>query len=307
MDAERSDAALRRTRLGRLAMVGAAVAWSTAGLGQRGLEVSAATQVAGRAVFAALALFLLVLATERRHTVRAFRTMGRWELLAALLMAVSSGTFLLALSYTSVANVLFTMAAAPFMAALLGRWLLGERVGSRSWLAMTLAAAGVAIMAAGSLDRGAAAVLLPVVMTATFAGVIVIGRYRRDVSLLPSTCLSQVLLAAAVLPAASLAAAPAGDVAILAALGFVQIGLGLALLTVGARLIPPAEVAVISLLEVVLGPLWVWLAYSERPAAATLLGGAIVTAAVLVQASVGLGGISRRLAGLTGRAKPRSG
>ena len=60
--------------------------------------------------------------------------------------------------------------------------------------------------------------------------------------------------------------------------------LGLALLTVGARLIPPAEVAVISLLEVVLVPLWVWLAYDERPATATLAGGVVVVAAVIVQA-----------------------
>jgi drug/metabolite transporter (DMT)-like permease len=61
-------------------------------------------------------------------------------------------------------------------------------------------------------------------------------------------------------------------------------GLGLALLTVGARLIPPAEVAVISLLEVVLGPLWVWLAYGERPTTATLAGGIVVVVAVVIQA-----------------------
>ena len=62
-------------------------------------------------------------------------------------------------------------------------------------------------------------------------------------------------------------------------------GLGLALLTVGARLLPPAEVALLSLLEVVLGPLWVWLAYSERPTTATLVGGAVITAAIVVQAT----------------------
>jgi drug/metabolite transporter (DMT)-like permease len=68
-------------------------------------------------------------------------------------------------------------------------------------------------------------------------------------------------------------------------LGAGQIGLGLALLTIGARLIGAAEVALISLLEVVLGPLWVWLAYSERPTTATLVGGAVITAAIVVQAT----------------------
>ncbi len=74
-----------------------------------------------------------------------------------------------------------------------------------------------------------------------------------------------------------------GDWAILAALGVGQMGLGLALLTIGARLIPPAQVAVISLLEIVLGPLWVWLAYEERPTTATLIGGLVVVGAVVVQ------------------------
>ena len=60
-------------------------------------------------------------------------------------------------------------------------------------------------------------------------------------------------------------------------------GVGLALLTIGARLIPPAEVALISLIEIVLGPLWVWLAYDERPTTATLVGGLVVVAAVLIQ------------------------
>lgn len=62
-------------------------------------------------------------------------------------------------------------------------------------------------------------------------------------------------------------------------------GLGLALFTIGARLIPAAEVALITLLEIVLGPLWVWIALSEQPSAATLAGGAIVIIAVVLQAS----------------------
>ena len=70
-------------------------------------------------------------------------------------------------------------------------------------------------------------------------------------------------------------------------MGAGQIGLGLALLTMGARLIPAAQVALITLLEVVLGPLWVWLAYDERPEPATLLGGAIVIVAILIQTSGG--------------------
>ena len=108
--------------------------------------------------------------------------------------------------------------------------------------------------------------------------------------MMPATCASQVLVVAACLPFLSLGSASRGDVAVLAALGVGQMGIGLASLTIGARLIPPAQVAIISLLEVVLGPLWVWLAYDERPSAATLAGGVIVVAAVVVQAVGGVPG-----------------
>lgn len=279
----------RRAREGRLAILLAAVAWSTAGLGQRGLDATAVTQVAGRAFFAALALFGLVLVMERRGTLRAFLGMGRSGLAMTVFLAISSGAFLLALNHTSVANVLFMQAAAPMMAALLGWVLISEPVDGRTWAALLLAGAGVAVMAAGSLDAGIAAVGLPLLMTASFAMVIVIARHRRDVSMMPATCASQVLVVVVCAPFVTLGSVSGSDWAALAALGVGQMGLGLAFLTIGARLIPPAQVAIISLLEVVLGPLWVWLAYDERPSAATLAGGAIVVAAVVVQ-SVGVPG-----------------
>jgi drug/metabolite transporter (DMT)-like permease len=286
----------RRARQGQLAILVAAVAWSTAGLAQRELDASPATQVAGRAVFAAIALFALVVVMERRGTVAAFRSMGRSGVAMAVFLAISSGTFLLALNHTTVANVLFMQAAAPMMAALLGWALLSERIDGRTWVALALAGAGVVLMAAGSFDAGAAAVGLPFLMTASFAAVIVIARHRRDVSMMPATCASQVLVVVACLPFVAPGSASDGDWAILAALGVGQMGLGLALLTIGARLIPPAQVAVISLLEVVLGPLWVWLAYEERPSLATFLGGLVVVSAVVVQAT-GDVLVSRRIPG----------
>ena len=119
--------------------------------------------------------------------------------------------------------------------------------------------------------------------TLAFALMIVITRWRRDVSMAPATCLSQVILVAAFLPFASPGEIGGDDVFWLAALGIGQIGLGFALLTVGARLIPAAQVGLITLLEVVLGPLWVWLALDERPSTLTLVGGAIVIVAIVIQ------------------------
>lgn len=273
-------------RRGQLLILTAATLWSAAGIGQRELDASAATQVAGRALFAAFTLFGLVLAFQRRQTLSAFRTMGRWGLAFAVLMGCSSGTFMLALNHTSVANVLFMQAAAPMLAAALGFALLRDPIGSRTVLAIVVAGVGVVVMVAGSVESGLLATLLPFLMTASFAGVVVIARHRSEVSMLPATCLSQVLVVAVAAPFASFSSATGADWAILAGLGFGQMGMALGLLTIGARLIPPAEVALLSLVEVVLGPLWVWLAYSERPVAATLVGGVIVLVAVAIQTSV---------------------
>ena len=98
----------------------------------------------------------------------------------------------------------------------------------------------------------------------------------------PATCLSQAILVA-FLPLATPGQISGDDLAWPAALGIGQIGLGFALLTVGARLIPAAQVGLITLLEVVLGPVWVWLALDERPGTLTLVGGAVVIAAIVLQ------------------------
>jgi drug/metabolite transporter (DMT)-like permease len=261
----------------------AAVAWSTAGILQRELSVDIGTQLAGRALFAVFGLLAYVGVAERGAVLQAFRAVGRAGIAVAALMAVSSGSFIVALNHSSVANVLFMQALAPILAAVLGM-VLGEAVPRRTWLAMCVALAGVGLMVGGPGRPGVAGVALSLLMTASFAATLVITRHRREVSMAPATCLSQVIVLVAAAPFARPAAVGSHDLGLLVALGIGQIGLGLVFLTIGGRLIPAAEVALITLLEVVLGPLWVWIFLSEQPSTATLAGGAIVLAAVGIQA-----------------------
>jgi drug/metabolite transporter (DMT)-like permease len=271
-------------RRGRAFVALAAVAWSTAGILQRELSVGVPTQLAGRALFAVVGLLAYIAIAERGAVVRAFRAIGRGGLAIAALMAISSGAFLIALNHASVASILFMQALAPLLAAVFGL-LLGEPVSRRTWLAMTIAFGGVALMVGGPGRPGALGLGLSVLMTTSFAGTLVITRHLRDVSMAPATCLSQVVVLLAAAPFTHPGAVGARDGGLLVALGVGQIGLGLVLLTIGGRLIPAAEVALITLLEVVLGPLWVWIFLSEQPSAATLAGGAIVLGAVAIQAA----------------------
>src|SRR4051812_17001385 len=102
-------------RRGRLFVAGAALAWSTAGPMQRGLSLDTSTQLAGRAFFATLALLAYVAVTERGGVAASFRGMGRAGIGVAGAFAISSGAFIVALNHTTVANVLFLMAAAPLL------------------------------------------------------------------------------------------------------------------------------------------------------------------------------------------------
>jgi drug/metabolite transporter (DMT)-like permease len=273
----------RQHRRGRLYVALAAVAWSTAGLLQRKLTVDVGTQLAGRALFAVLGLLVFVAVAERGRVVRAFRAIGRGGIAVTVLMAVSSGAFIAALNYTSVANVLFMQALAPVLAAVLGTFV-GEPVARRTWVAMAVAIAGVGLMVGGPSHPSAVGLSLSLLMSISFAGTIVVTRHQREVSMAPATCLSQALVFVFAAPFASTGSVGGRDLVLLAGLGIGQIGLGLIFLTIGARLIPAAEVALITLLEIVLGPLWVWIALSEQPSATTLAGGAIVLAAVVIQA-----------------------
>jgi drug/metabolite transporter (DMT)-like permease len=271
-----------RHRRGRLYVALAAVAWSTAGLFQRELTAGVGTQLAGRAFFAVLGLLAFVAIAEHGAVLPAFRAIGRSGLAVAALLAVSSGAFIVALNHTTVANVLFMQALAPVLAAVLGTFV-GEPVSRRTWVAMTVAILGVGLMVGGPDRPSLVGVSISFLMSVTFAGVIVVTRHRREVSMAPATCLSQLLVLIVAAPFAHPSEIGGRDLALLAGLGVTQIGLGLIFLSLGARLIPAAEVALITLLEIVLGPLWVWIALSEQPGAATLTGGAIVLAAVLIQ------------------------
>jgi drug/metabolite transporter (DMT)-like permease len=242
--------------------------------------------VAGRAAFAGVALLAYVVVSERGRVVTAFRSVGLAGVAVAVCVAIASGGFIAALNHTSVARVLFILAIAPVLAALIARVTLGEAITRRTAGAMALALAGIALMLGAPGEGSLAGDALSFVVALAFAVTVVITRRRRDVSMAPATCLAQVILVAVFLPLASPGDIGGGDVGWLAALGIGQIGLGMVLLTVGARLIPAAQVALITLLETVLGPLWVWLALDERPSTLTLVGGAVVIVAIVIQTRV---------------------
>ena len=287
--ATRRDAAAPATRRGALLVACAAVCWSSGGLIARLVSTGPWTTSLWRSLFASLFLTLVLWLVRRRGIVAQWRDGGRPVVAVALCMALASTCFIFSLAHTSVANTLILMSTGPYVAGLLGWIVLGERVGPRTWLTMSVALTGAVVMVSSAPSRGAlVGDLLAVVMAASFAVATVLIRRHPEIQMAPAAALATALTALVALPLAEPLATGAGDLLLLAFFGVGQFGAGFLLFMAGARLIPAAQSALIGMLETVLGPLWVWLLLSERPRAATLAGGALILTALLANTLVEL-------------------
>jgi drug/metabolite transporter (DMT)-like permease len=273
---------MRAERLGLALVLLSTVAWSTAGYFTRLIALESWTLLFWRGVFGALTAAAFVLIRERRGFARAFLAMDRDALLFTLTAGIGMTAYLWALRLTSVAHVAIIFATVPFMAAALAALVLRERTTALTLLASLLAFVGVTvIMFDGPAGGGLAGDLVAVVMTALTAVMIVQARRRPGIPMIEAGCLSAVLAALLAAPYARIWPVPTDQLALLAFFGATNMGFGLILFTYGSTLIPAAESALISSLEAPLAPFWVWLAFGETPLMSTIVGGALVMAAVL--------------------------
>jgi drug/metabolite transporter (DMT)-like permease len=213
----------------------------------------------------------------------AFRMIGRQGVVGALCLSVAFSCFLFALLETTVAQVIFIGSTSPLFAALLAYLILGERLPLVTWCAMAAAAGGIALMVASGLEGGSLlGTGLAVVTMMGYGSFLVATRARPGIDMLPSVILTGLIVLTISLVMAPTLAISRHDLVIAILFGVVQLGLQYVLIAFGARAVPAGEVAFFARLQIVLGPLWVWLAFSEVPSMLTLAGGAIVLAAVLV-------------------------
>ena len=211
----------------------------------------------------------------------------------ARFLAIGFTCWIFAMTHTTIANALFVLSAAPFLAAIFARLFIGESVQPATWLFMLLASLGVAVMVGEGAAIGTLAGNLFALGAATgFAAFSVTLRKGKAVDMTPAVCWAGIwagLIGATMLHwTAQSYALSTHDVLLCALMGIVQVGLGLILFTAGSRHVPAAEITLLSLTEVVLGPIWVWLGVGETPSQLTLLGGVIVLSAIVAQAVQGV-------------------
>ena len=268
-------------RRGAWLVIGATLAWSSAGILARALATDAWTTLFWRSVFAAISLVAYLAVREGGMVLRPFRRFGWTGVGMGACFAASMITFINALQLTTVAAVLIFQAASPLFAAAMAWMFLGERIGLVKALAILGTLVGVVVMMSGAGGAGGlAGDALSALMGLTFAGTIVLARAQPGTPTSAALCLAVVIVAFVSVPFASLPAT-ANDWLLLALFGCVQMALGVVMFTAGVRLIPAADAGLLSVLECVLAPVWVWFMFGEDPGRATLLGGAIVMLSVL--------------------------
>lgn len=269
-----------------LMIVGAAM-WSIGGVVSRFFESAEGFEVTfWRSLFAALTVALwLALRRGRQAFAELARAPGIvW--LSGAMWAVMFTCFMLALSLTQVANVLITQSLAPVVTALLAGAVLGQRVGLRTWAAVTVAALGICAMYVfdvSALDgRHALGVLLALgIPLAAGINWVLVQRAGHGPDLSMAVLIGGAISAACTLPLAWPLGASTHDLLLLAVLGVFQLGIPCVLVMHAARHLSATETSLLALLEVVFGIAWTWAFGGEHPGVATVLGGTAVLGALV--------------------------
>jgi len=246
------------------------------------------TILAYRALGFVVLLLGLLIARYRHETLRAFRATGREGLIMALALGAGFSCYVFSMLMTTVANVSFIISSSPLFAAIIGWFVLRERVQPLTWLVIFGAAAGVGLMMSDDLDLGGmTGNLIALGLPLTFGVMLVMIRRAaakdsaRD--MVPATCGGGMLAGFAALIMSDSLAVGWADFGILLWLGVGQLGLGFLFITMGTRHIRAAEAALLSLIESVLAPIWAWIFIDQTPGTLSLIGGVIVLGCVFVQ------------------------
>lgn len=269
--------------------------WSIAGVVTRHLDAARSFEVNfWRSLFNAVGLFTTVSIMRGPTFVRSLAS-ARWPVwTSSLCWATMFTAFMVALTLTTVANVLVTLAVGPLITALFARLFLRHRLPRRTWAAIAMGGAGIGWMFGHDAVSGAsltgtlvafavplaAAVNWTLLQSVSSSGAA--DKTKPLPDMLPAILVGALVSAFATLPLAWPLQASLHDVALLALLGVVQLAIPCQMVVHLSRVLPAAEIALLGLLEVLFGVTWAWLGAGEQPSPATLTGGALVVGALVL-------------------------
>jgi drug/metabolite transporter (DMT)-like permease len=271
---------------GYLLVFVAGVLWSTVGLGIRLIDEALVWQILlYRSLSLSALLYVVIRLRAGRDPLALARASGWGGVIGGLSLVAAYTGGIYSVQSTSVANAMMLFASAPLLAAVLGWVVLREMVRPQTWVAIAVASGGIAIMvwdkSSGAALRGNLAALGSALGFAVFT---ITLRWGKNTEMMPAVFISG-LFAIAIMGAICLwlglpLVLSRPDTGIALGMGVFQVGAGLILYTIGSKTVPAAELTLLSLAEVVLGPVWVWLVLGETASLNTLIGGTVLLTAI---------------------------
>ena len=269
-------------RRGILQLVASGFFLSTAGIALRLVEQADGWQILFyRSLALSITILLILVFQKRSRFFDEFRGLGWNDCLLAVFLGTGFVAYVFALLYNTVANALFIFSCAPFVAGFLGWILLGERVATRTWIAIGVAMAGLAVMVGSELavSHYLGTLLALWIPIAYAASIIAVRRSKRDNMLVALRLAGLVAGGLSAFFVTDYALTPR-DLIISLYLGVFQVGVGFTLVVLGSRYVPAAQVGLLALVEPVLAPIWAWMGVGEVPGLATIVGGTIIFLAI---------------------------
>jgi DME family drug/metabolite transporter len=274
----------------------AGLLWSFMGLAIRNIEAGTWAILFWRSVGMVPVLLAFIAWRSGGRPLERLRRVGMAGVLGGLGLVFAFAGAIFALQATTVANAVFLFAASPFLAALMGWLVLKEPVRHATWVAIAVAGVGMFIMVRGGLAAGQAAGNIAALLSAAgFAAFTLTLRWGKLEDMMPAVVLggifSMIFAVVVLAQRGEVLAVPPRDIALSILMGAGLLATGMALYTLGSRVVPAAELTLLSMVEVLLAPVWVWLFLGETASAGTLLGGGILLLAIAGNA---LSGIRRK-------------
>ena len=246
------------------------------------LEVDSWTVLFWRGLLYAAGVSLLVLIKYRTKTIAEFKNIGKGGLLIGLFSGISTGTFVFAIVYTSIANALVIISTGPIMIAIVAWFLLKEKSSLFTWTSMIIVFIGIYIVMSGSFGGDSLvgdffALITAVMMGFTFT----LTRKYKDINMVPVNAIGGLIAALIAFLMANKITVPAEVVGYIIAMGAI-LSISFSLITIAPRYMPAAEVGMIMPLETVLGSLIAWYVINEVPSVNALVGGTIVIVTLFI-------------------------
>ena len=275
-------------------MVLVTLMWSIAGVVTRHLESARSFEVTfWRSFFTVLSLLVILPIWQGRAVFSRILSGGRALWLSGVCWSVMFTAFMVALTLTSVANVLVTMAIGPLLTALLARVFIGHHIAPRTWLAIALAGVGIGWMYGGQMNLTSqlagtlVALLVPLAGASNWTVVQYSRQHGKNIDLVPAVLVGAVLSCIVTLPLSLPFSATPHDLGLLAVLGLFQLAIPCVLSVLCAGVLKAPEVSLLGLLEVIFGILLAWVGAGEVPGANVLTGGALVIFALGLNELIG--------------------